>query len=93
MSDFAKFGRDQLIWFPEGQIVRWHVDGKAPYETALVIRTSRSRVLIRRGYSLRKPRWVPNLHISHYEDRAMLELEAKELGWTVPADQPVRGLA
>lgn len=87
MSDFAKYGRDQIIWFPEGQIVRWHIDGKGPYETVRVLHTGISRVLIeRRGYADRR---VPNLHLSHYDSRSMLEHDAKKYGWTVPEDQPV----
>jgi hypothetical protein len=67
MKDFARPGRSELIFFDPGDKVRWRNDASAegPYETTTVVRTARTRVLIKRG---KREEWVPNLHLSHDPD-------------------------
>jgi hypothetical protein len=78
MKDFAKFPREELIFFDPGDKVRWHRDGGEDFEGATVIRTARTKVLIKRDRSLWKPRWVPNLHLSHFP--AAIERNAQQNG-------------
>ena len=66
MKDFAEPGRDTLIFFDPGDKVRWHgKEGPGPYYPATVVRTARSRVLIKLDEWADREVWAQNLHLSH----------------------------
>lgn len=65
MKDFATWPRETLIFFEPGDRVRYHLKGNGTYHEAEVIRTARTRVLIRDIDYPSYERWVPNLWLSH----------------------------
>lgn len=86
MSDFAKFGHDELIFFPPGQVVRYHIDGNGPYDPVLTVRTMRTRVEVQLPNGRRQA--IPNLLLSHYTDAKQRDHDAAECGWVTAAGTP-----